>query len=272
MLSTSVAYLATSGDGTFMVRVLDAACSGVDAARQAFVHETHLTERVGHPSVPQVLRSGLSDDGRPVLVQPFPEGPTLVGLTAKGPLGVEDALDFLDQGLDSLRAMHEAGVVHGAITPHSWFFAWDGVLRVVDLAVAASDRAPGLLPQAFPFPLFRAPELDAGNVSPTPASDIYSLAACVVYALTKDACRPLVRTELSRELEALGVPRDVAHVIGTALVLDPTCRYPHAVDMHTQLSQAIHGSKRKPCVRQQEVTGERLRKGVVPPRNSSAAS
>ena len=272
VLSTSVAYLGTDAAGTYLVRVLDPACCQHEAAREAFFDEQRLAARIGHPSMPQILRSGEGQGGRPFLVQPFPEGPTLLGLTANGPLGVQDALDFLDQGLDALRAMHEAGVVHGALTPHSWFFAWDGVLRVVDLAVAASDRSPGLLPQAFPFPIFRAPELEAPRASASPASDLYALAACVVYALTKDACRPRARTELVGELEAVGVSRDVAHVIGTALVLEPACRYPQAVDMHTQLSQAIHGSKRKPGARQQVVTGERVRKDAVPSRKSSSAS
>lgn len=272
VLSTSVAYLGTDAGGTFLVRVLDPAWCQHEAAREAFFDEQRIAARIGHPSVPQVLRSGEGQGGRPFLVQPFPEGPTLVGLTARGALGVQDALDFLDQGLDALRAMHEAGVVHGALTPHSWFFAWDGILRVVDLAAAASDRSQGLLPQVLPFPVFSGPELEAPGASPTPASDLYALAACVVYALTKDACRPRARTELVRELEAVGVSRDVAHVIGTALLLDPACRYPQAADMHAQLSQAIHGSKRKPAARQQEVTGERVRKGIVPPRKSSSAS
>jgi len=120
----------------------------------------------------------------------------------------------------ALAELHAAGVVHGDLAPDNLLFSADGKPLISDLGVArllGRQTRPGDGTSGFV-----APEL-AGGAAPSPASDVYALAAigwfCLTGALPETAAiRPslnTVRPETSPRL---------VEVLASCLSTDPAMR------------------------------------------------
>lgn len=92
-----------------------------------------------HPSLHQVLASQLSDHRLLVLTEPAPAGPLRDLLDQSGNLRADRALRYLAQLLEALATLHEAHIVHRAVTPSNMFLSTDpdGGEPIVKLANAS---------------------------------------------------------------------------------------------------------------------------------------
>ncbi|GHH57366.1 serine/threonine-protein kinase [Streptomyces candidus] len=124
------------------------------------------------------------DAVRPWMATQYVPGPTLAQLLAsQGPLGDRE-LRALALGLvEALRDIHRVGVVHRDLKPANVLMAQDGP-RVIDFGVsrAVGNRALTVTGHVMGTPPFMSPEQLSSPRTIGPASDIFSLAALLVYA------------------------------------------------------------------------------------------
>ncbi len=154
--------------------------------RKLLEHELRVGKLAEHPTIIRMDR--LSEEGGlPLLVMelfPHPNLKRLIvdGVDALGPL-VPRIITELSLAIDHL---HTRGWVHRDIKPDNVLVAFDGQVKLIDLAIAA--RLPGLLGRLFGgkgpvqgSPSYMAPEQIRGQTVDGRA-DIYSL-GCVVFEL-----------------------------------------------------------------------------------------
>jgi serine/threonine-protein kinase len=97
------------------------------------------------------------------------------------------ALSLLLQLLESVQQAHEAGVVHGALTPGNVLLSRAGVPAITDFGALQAQLSVPRLERAFAARgrgAYRAPELSRGE-PPTPQADVYSLGAIAYELLTR---------------------------------------------------------------------------------------
>ncbi|WP_330287779.1 serine/threonine-protein kinase [Streptomyces sp. NBC_00576] len=164
---------------------MDSRVLATDRDRQRFLREvTAAGQLSGHPHVVAVYDAGVLDDGRPFMVLELCSGGSLGDrLHRQGPLPAAEARDIGVRIADALAAAHAGGVLHRDIKPGNIMIDRYGNVGLADFGLAAMPR-PGqelsvtreaLTPAYAPPEAFRLAE-------PTPAGDVYSLAA-TIYAL-----------------------------------------------------------------------------------------
>lgn len=174
----------TSLDRTVSVTVLLADLD--DSDRRHFLRKQQAMGRLtGHPHVVNVLQAGTTDSGRPFIVmQDHERGSLDARLRQHGPLSLEDTLRLGVKLAGALEAAHRLGIVHCDVKPTSILFTDYGEPALADFGIAhiASDfETKPEVPTG--SSTFTAPEVLAGG-SPSPASDIYGLAATLFCAAT----------------------------------------------------------------------------------------
>jgi serine/threonine-protein kinase len=157
---------------------------------------------------------------------------------------------LLNEALDALQALHDAGIVHGDVKPENLLLTHDGHVKLADFGAARSALAGRTLVGAMasggsgPGTLrYMAPEqLVEGAASPR--SDLYALGAVAYEALTG---RPYIEAEAGGPYEivqrvvhgprgATGeLPPGWAPVLARALARNAAERYPTAAAMRVAL-------------------------------------
>ena len=143
------------------------------------------------------------------------------------------ALQLIIEVLETLGRVHDAGVVHGAVTPGNILLSEDGYAALCDFgALAALESVPALR-TAFARGgrhAYRAPELGERAV-PTAESDIYSAGAVVYELLTLrlPASDAAVRTRPERPPPPSRINRRLHHridpIVLRAIESSPQRRY-----------------------------------------------
>ncbi len=247
-------YAATSvRDGAEVaVKVRTLAGSGSWRAHERFERSARWLAGLSHPGLPRVIAfepmgEGAGHDDRAFLVLERFTGGTL---HARGRQRLDDAsLRALLRGiLEPLAVLHVQAppLVHGDVTPHNVMFRDAEGTRPVLVDCDALTEAAALdereVTSFVGTPGYVAPEQIAGR--PTPASDVYSAAATVLFAATgidvdghprrRGRVDLSSREELSRELRAL---------LGSMLDPDPGARPRDAADALRRLD-AIGSTRR----------------------------
>lgn len=229
-------------------------------AKQAQQLARTLSALPPHPSAVPLAAAG-SANGFHYLAWPLVGGPTLADRVAEGgPQPPGRVAGWLAGLLDALAGLHARGVVHGVITPQTVATPADGPARLLDLGVGtilADDLTAGeALLDTLSAALaaaevldFAAPERVADPTRPTPAADLYAVAAVGYFALTGRPPFPgrtLPDRLLARESGAPApvgavnpaVPPELAAVLDRMLLPDPADRFPRPEDARLELVAA----------------------------------
>ncbi len=155
-------------------------------ARQRIRREAAALEQLRHPNVVPLL--DVVDDGDDVvLVLPYLSGGTLTDQVAHhGPLTPGQVHVIADALFAALAEAHRHGVVHRDIKPANVIFDGEGRPFLADFGVASLRDATGGLTvtgSVIGTPEFMAPEQARGDDA-TPASDVFSLGATLLFAAT----------------------------------------------------------------------------------------
>ncbi|MBX3728671.1 MAG: serine/threonine protein kinase [Candidatus Sumerlaeia bacterium] len=157
--------------------------------RDMLLREAEKCSRLTHPNIVQVY-SWHQVDRLAFFVMEFVEGDTLQQFVQREyRASVLEIIRILAEAAAGVEAAHKAGIVHRDIKPQNILIATDGRVKVADFGLASTDmeeRRGGQRRMISGTLGFMAPE-QARAEAVTFASDVYSLAATLYYALAKAA-------------------------------------------------------------------------------------
>ncbi|WP_051579975.1 WD40 repeat domain-containing serine/threonine protein kinase [Pseudonocardia acaciae] len=170
------------------VKVIHDAHLGVAEFRRRFAREIRIAGQVRAPWTVALVAAD-ADARRPWLATEYVPGPSLHRAVAKAGSLAEAAAGVLASRLaDAMAALHSTGLVHRDLKPSNVMLAPDGP-RLLDFGIARALDATRITRTglAVGTPAFMSPE-QARGADGGPASDVFSLAAVLVFAAT--GCGP----------------------------------------------------------------------------------
>lgn len=254
---TGAVYLARDRDGRLVtVRTAPPRAADPGPVRARLRAEAACARRLPSSCGTPLIHDG-TDDTPPYLVSGHVEGPSLERvIDVKGPLPAVMVTALAADLARVLAAVHDAGVVHGNLTPGNVVLTQDG-LRVVDFGVAqefASSGEPAEVGAVADNPGWLAPELLTGG-PPSPACDVFGWGCLVAYAATGHSPHAAVPSRLGalepalRRLVESAVAEDPAVRASTAelaAALDAPAADPPADVAAPAPPAAAHGARRAP--------------------------
>ncbi|TDC59501.1 serine/threonine protein kinase, partial [Actinomadura sp. GC306] len=216
------------GPSRVAVKLLHTQLLGDAGARERFVRELALLQRVAGFCTAQMLEADMAGD-RPYIVSEYIPGRSLRALVQEeGPRSGADLDRLAISSVTALSAIHRANVVHRDFKPQNVLMGPDGP-RVIDFGIArAFDAGATLTSQVVGTPAYMAPEQFSGRVQP--ATDLFAWAGTLLYAATgRDPFAggplPAVMYRIMHETPDLGVlPGRLAEVAAACLAKDPQNR------------------------------------------------
>ncbi len=194
------------------LRVLPRAAAGSPPPNALVTHDA---TRIRHPNIAQVHEVGQTPDGLIYVAMDNAVGTLLAEVEARGAVPLRWAIEIARQMVAAIRAAHETGTIHGALTPESVVIASteDDTLtvRILDLGLSTLFHMQGCPPD----PRYASPEILAG-AAPDERSDVFSLGAVIYHIMTGT---PVGIPEPNQIPEALG------SVLATALARKPEDRF-----------------------------------------------
>jgi hypothetical protein len=155
-------------------------------ARQRMLREASVLRRLHHPNVVRLL-DVVEEDDEIVLVMPYLPGGNLSERVAQhGPAPAEEVDRLGQRLLGALTEAHAAGVIHRDVKPANVLFDERGEPCLADFGLAHTwDQTRGLTVTGMVVgtPGFMSPE-QTRDEHLTPASDIFSLGATLLFAAT----------------------------------------------------------------------------------------
>ncbi len=126
----------TSLDRSVVLKFLPRRMTGDKAATERFRVEAQAAAALDHPNVCTVYEIGEDEQGRLFIAMAYYEGETLQQRLERGPLPVDDALDYARQIAAGLEAAHAQEIVHRDIKPGNVIVTPEGVAKVLDFGLA----------------------------------------------------------------------------------------------------------------------------------------
>lgn len=238
-----------------------------------FQREIEILARMNHPNIATAYDSGTSGELH-YLAMELIEGQSLRTLvSSRGPLPIEEALNYVRQAAQGLAYAHREGVIHRDIKPSNLMLTNDGIVKILDLGVARIIHSQNVtadnstirdLTSQMTFvgtAEYCSPEQATDSSSVSTRSDVYSLGCTLYFLLTgkpvfhgkstmeylmshQSMPRPSVRTQ-NRE-----IPRSVDRMLTKMLAIAPENRFASM----EELIEAIDGLSLEPRPRVSGVT------------------
>ncbi|WP_199441860.1 serine/threonine-protein kinase [Umezawaea beigongshangensis] len=216
--------------------------------QRRFLREAHAAARLsGHPHVVGVHDANITPQGTPYLVMELCTGGSLADvLDGEGPLPAERVRQLGHQLADALAVAHAGGVLHRDVKPANVLVDRYGTAKLADFGLAALLDAAGgsTVTRDALSPSYAPPEAFA-MAAPTPAGDVYALAATLYDLLAGKPPRPVPWPiesfdHLGEVLRSAvppvpGVPADLHDVLVRALHPDAARRTPSAAQLRDEL-------------------------------------
>ncbi|APR86448.1 Serine/threonine-protein kinase pkn3 [Minicystis rosea] len=165
---------------------------------ERFLREARAAVRLKSEHVTRVLDVGELEGGAPFMVMEYLEGSDLSQVLKKrGPLSVEDAVDYVLQACEAIGEAHQLGIVHRDLKPANLFLTKgaDGsaVVKVLDFGISkdTSDTSAEEEMQltrtraVLGSPYYMAPEQMKSTRNVDARADIWSLGIILYQLLTK---------------------------------------------------------------------------------------
>ena len=194
--------------------------SDVTEAQARAVDLMGVVERIDHEHLVRQRDAVALADGTLALVFDQVSGGSLADvLGARGSLTPGETITTVAPLFGALADLHAAGIVHGGLAPENVLYTDDGRPQMGDLGAVglAGHRVRG---SSEPWG-FLAPEL-AGGADPSPASDVYALAAIGWSCLT--GAPPAPAAESATLAVGPASPPRLVQILASCLRSDPMAR------------------------------------------------
>ncbi|HEX7507699.1 MAG TPA: serine/threonine-protein kinase, partial [Polyangia bacterium] len=226
-----------------------------------FITEARAANSIRHPNIVDIYDSGVLEGGTPYIVMEFLDGEALKAVLARGPLPIDDAMDWGCQIAEALAAAHAHEVVHRDLKPDNLILVADPrrlgkkQVKVLDFGIAKLQRRT--LDQVHKTrtgsllgtPLYMSPEQCMSQKDIDARTDIYSLGVILYEMVT--GRRPFdgdgVYAVISMHINEPPVspstfrpalPRDLEAIIMQALAKAPAHRQESMAVLHSRLELA----------------------------------
>lgn len=213
----------------------------------ALLTSLHRVEEFAHPGIARLLEVVI-EDGKPALITEFVRGMNLKERIKRiAPFTVSVAVDFAIAIAEALQYMHANGVIHGDLRPQNVMVGPDGLVKVIDLGIAAAIQtsAEASSRSAGRMAYYQAPEVALQGVIMA-GSDLYALGAILYEMLTgappyptESANQAVMKHQTdpvpSPRAANPGVPRALDGIVRKALQKRPEQRYASAADLLADL-------------------------------------
>jgi eukaryotic-like serine/threonine-protein kinase len=259
--------LDTRLDRTVAIKILPAQLSEDITRRQRFEREAKVISSLNHPNICTLHDVG-RQEGVDFIVMEYLEGETLAERLEKGPLPVEQVLQYGTQIASALDRAHRSGVTHRDLKPGNIMLTKSGA-KLLDFGLAkaalpldAGATLTDMTPRATPMPMTRhgailgtvpymSPEQVDGNEVDA-RSDIFSLGA-VLYEMVTGGRAFQGKSEFSvasailqKEPEPITrlqplTPPALERTIRVCLAKDPDERWQSAGDLWKELRWISEG-------------------------------
>ncbi|WP_168211978.1 serine/threonine-protein kinase [Actinomadura rubteroloni] len=235
----------TPGGDQVAVKIVHKAYADREDIRERFAREVTAMSMVQGPRVASLIAAAGPDDDQPWLAMEYVRGFTLRDFVhGHGPLdaGMGAALgDLLAEGLG---AVHEAGLLHRDLKPANILLSGDGPkiidFGLVSLGEALDSGAAELTTSGVTLgtPVTMSPEQVSTPTSLTPAADVYSMGASLLFALTSHY--PYERRQMPALLWAITDPETAPDLSGVPPELVPVVAglIAHRADERHDLDEA----------------------------------
>lgn len=243
------------------------------AATERFIREARAASALDHPNICTIYEIGEAPDGQLFIAMAYYAGETLKAKIARGPLPVNEAIDYATQIADGLACAHGAGVIHRDVKPANILITEAGIAKIVDFGLAKGAEAGLTRTGAVMGTVaYMSPEQARGD--PVDArTDLWALGVVLYEMMT--GRRPFEAGNEHATLHAIlhqplvpmsryrdGVPAALHAVVERCLEKAPSARYPAAEALRAALSQAatsgsVEASPRQPVSLRQSAAGAR---------------
>jgi oligopeptide transport system substrate-binding protein len=209
-----------------------------ESTRLAFQRECRAIGKLsGRSHILTVYEAGTAASGKPYLIMAYLSRGSLEDeLKRSGPFSWSDAVAIGTKVARGLEAAHQSGILHRDVKPANILLSDDGEPHLADFGIARIAGATRHGQTALAFtPAYAPPELLSG-APPSPARDVYSLAATLYHLIAGqppfgDAAHLDIFQMMARvvnepvpDMRPLQVPETVCQVIERALAKDPVER------------------------------------------------
>ncbi len=158
---------------------------------ERFVREARAAARLKSQHVTRVLDVGTLENGAPYMVMECLEGCDLAALLhTRGPLPLEEAVEYVLQACEAAGEAHAAGIVHRDLKPANLFLTTDTggapCIKVFDFGISkiAGDLTLTREEQALGSPLYMSPEQISSSKNVDGRSDLWALGAVLFELVT----------------------------------------------------------------------------------------
>jgi serine/threonine protein kinase len=248
-------------DHEVAIKLLRAELASDPSAVERFVREARAAARIVSPHVVRILDVARTDDGAPYIVMEYLEGEDLSRRVERGPVPVEEAIDYVLQACVAIGEAHRVGVIHRDLKPANLFLAkrrsGPPILKVVDFGISKLAPRRGRIEAVLTAkdalmgtPFYMAPEQLQGGVDADGRSDIWALGLVAFELMTggsgpfeaptlPELCTRIISDRAVRLSEALtdgAFPPGLEEIIDRCLTKDPNGRYQNVEDLAAALA------------------------------------
>ena len=199
---------------------------------QRFMREAKSIASFNHPNIVQVYDIGKDKQGYYISME-FIAGQTLKEkLIQSGRMSLENALAIVLTIAETLRFVHEKGIVHRDIKPSNIFLTKEENIKIMDFGLVQSKplKSEEITESAGPMgtPAYMSPEQKKDSHRVDRRTDIYSLG--LVFC-------ELLLGKLPRLIQTEQLPAIVHRIINKALEENPARRYNKASELIKELKE-----------------------------------
>jgi non-specific serine/threonine protein kinase len=215
-----------------------------EEAEQRFISEAKAASSFDHLNICTIHDINKTDGDQLFIAMACYEGETLRKKLEKGPINVEEAIDFAAQISEGLIKAHQKDIIHRDIKPANIFITNDGIVKILDfgLAKVSSQVQITTMGTTMGTVAYMSPEQTKGG-EVDQRTDIWSLGVVIYEMLTGQLPfrgvyeQAVIYSILNEEPpKPAGIDEGIWNIISKAISKDASLRYQSITDLLDDLN------------------------------------